>query len=110
MQAIVLDEINQPDLEKVREHCRCNLVPSRLDEVFWLELPPELLSPEQAGHAECAPHRVAVVVEEGAVKLELLVRSQTSLRCACTAYATPAQREFLWDFAQSLVADLGIRT
>ena len=111
MRSILFDEINSPDLEKIRDHLEKSLVPSSLPDVFWLELPPDLLSPAQHEHKECCgPHRVAVLLEEDGLKLELLVRSKASLRCECTAYTTGQQRDFLLDWADRLARELAIRT
>ncbi|MEW5913357.1 MAG: hypothetical protein AB1814_12425 [Thermodesulfobacteriota bacterium] len=109
MRALVFDEIRPPDMERLSEHLARHATASGLPEVFWLELPPELLSAEQAAHAECGPHRLALVLEEDALKLELLVRG-ARLHCSCTAYADPAQRQWLLDYADRLLAELDIKT
>jgi hypothetical protein len=81
-----------------------------MDGVYWLDLPPDLLTPEQVAHTECAPHRVALVLEEESLRLELLVRAHDSLRCNCTGYASPAQRQFLLGYMDRLIAELGLMT
>ncbi|RJX31838.1 MAG: hypothetical protein C4525_11360 [Desulfarculus sp.] len=109
MRALLFDEIRPPDMERLAQHLAQHLTTSGLPEVFWLELPPELLSAEQAAHADCGPHRVALVLEEDSLKLELLVRG-ASLHCSCTAYADAAQRQWLLEFGDRLLAELDIRT
>ncbi|MCF8033906.1 MAG: hypothetical protein K9K66_16765 [Desulfarculaceae bacterium] len=110
MRAIVLDELRPPDMEKLTSHLQAELVGSSLPDVFWLELPPELLAPEQAAHEQCGPHRVAAVLELDSLKLELLVRSATSLRCSCTDYATTAQRDWLLAWVDGLIDKLELST
>jgi len=110
MRAIILDELRPPDMEKLTSHLQAELVSSGLPDVFWLELPPELLSPEQSEHEQCGPHRVAAVLEMDSLKLELLVRSATSLRCACTGYATSAQRDWLLAWVDDLITTLELKT
>ncbi|KMY68441.1 hypothetical protein AAU61_01815 [Desulfocarbo indianensis] len=111
MRSLVFDELRRDDLEKVRAHLQDILPQSSLPDVFWLELPPDLLSPLQIEHSQsCGPHRVAVVIEEESVRLEFLVRAQESLRCACTEYASKAQREFCLGFMDRLLEATGIRT
>jgi hypothetical protein len=105
-----LDELRQSDLEKLAGHLAATLTPAGMEGVYWLDLPPDLLSAEQEAHAECGPHRVALVLEEESLRLELLVRAHDSLRCTCTGYATPAQRQFLLGYADRLVAELGLTT
>lgn len=110
MRSLVLDELRRPDIEKLTQHLGATLTPAAMDGVFWLDMPPDLLSPEQTAHAECGPHRVALVLEEESLRLELLVRAHNSLRCNCTGYASPAQRQFLLGYMDRLVAELGLMT
>ncbi len=111
MRSLLLDELAPGDMDRLLEHLGRTLQVSGLPDVFWLEMPEDLLTPEQADHRDsCGPHRVAVVVEEDSLRLELLVRAQESLRCACTAYATTAQRDFLIDYLDRLIEELGLRT
>ncbi len=111
MRSLVFDELRQDDLEKVRAHLQETLRQSRLPDVFWLEMPGDLLSSRQQEHSQnCGPHRVAVVIEEESVRLELLVRAQESLRCACTGYVSKAQREFCLGFMDRLLEETGIKT
>ncbi|MFH1033262.1 MAG: hypothetical protein V1806_02035 [Pseudomonadota bacterium] len=110
MRALVLDELRRPDVEKLAQHLGETLHPSAMEGVYWLEMPPDLLSPEQVAHAECGPHRVALVLEEDSLRLELLVRAHQSLRCNCTGYASPAQRQFLLGYVDRLIAELELST
>jgi hypothetical protein len=110
MRSLVLDELRRPDIDKLAQHLAGTLAPSAMEGVYWLDLPPDLLSPEQVAHAECGPHRVALVLEEESLRLELLVRAHDSLRCNCTGYASPAQRQFLLGYLDRLVAELGLMT
>ena len=111
MRSLVFDELRQDDLDKVRDHLQETLQQSRLPDVFWLELPEDMLSEVQREHGQgCGPHRLAVVLEEDSVRLEFLVRAQESLRCACTQYVSKTQREFCLDFMDRLLEETGINT
>lgn len=110
MRSIVIDELRPPDMEKLIGHLEANLGASGLPDVFWLEVPGELLTPEQRAHADCGPHRVAVVLELDSLKLELLVRASQSLRCSCTGYATSTQRDWLINFVDELIDQLQLQT
>lgn len=85
------------------------LKPGLLAGVYWLEIPPDLLSTEQQGHDDCGPFFFAVELEAEAVCFELLVRSQTNLHCSCIAFATPAQRDFVLRFVDNMLAEEQIR-
>jgi hypothetical protein len=110
MRSLVFDELMTKDMERLAQHLARICEPSRMEGVYWLHLPPDLLTPDQSEHAACGPHRGARVLEENSLRLELLVRAQNSLRCACTGYATPAQRQFLIGFMDRLVAELNLST
>ncbi|CAO0822160.1 conserved hypothetical protein [Desulfarculales bacterium] len=110
MRSLVLDEMRRPDMEKLAQHLANTLPPAAMDGVYWLDVPPDLLSPEQAAHKDCGPHRMALVLEEESLRLELLVRAHNSLRCKCTGYARPAQRQFLLGYMDRLIAELGLTT
>lgn len=110
MRSIVIDELRPPDMEKLVGHLEANLGSSSLPDVFWLQVPDELLTPGQREHTDCGPHRVAVVTELDSMRLELLVRSSHSLRCSCTGYATSAQRDWLINFMDDLIDELQLQT
>lgn len=110
MRSLVFDELLPKDLERLAQHLGEICEPSQMEGVYWLHLPPDLLTPDQSEHAACGPHRVALVLEEDSLRLEFLVRAQNSLRCACTGYATSAQRQFLIGFMDRLVAELNLST
>lgn len=111
MRSIVIDEVRRGDLDKVRQRLTDSLENSAMPDVFWLHLPPDLLTAEQARHTEsCGPHRAAVVLEDDGFKVELLIRCQNHMRCTCNGYATSAQRDFLLRFVDRLVDDLAIMT
>ncbi len=110
MRSIVLDELRPPDMEKLMGHLEAHLGASSLPDVFWLQVPDDLLTPTQREHADCGPHRVAVVLELDSLRLELLVRAAQSLRCSCTDYATSAQRDWLIAYLDDLIEQLELRT
>ena len=110
MRSLVYDEISPKDMQKLSAHLAENLIASGLPDVFWLELPAELLTSTQAEHSDCGPHRFALVLEADSLKLELLVRASASLRCACTDYASQSQRGWLLNYADGLMTELGLLT
>jgi hypothetical protein len=110
MRSLVIDELTSPDMEKLAGHLETTLEVSGLPDVFWLPVPEELLTPTQREHADCGPHRVAVVLELDGLRLELLVRASQSLRCACTDYADDGQRKWLIGYLDGLIEQLELRT
>ena len=111
MRSIVFDEIRPDDMAKLSEHLGGTLKASALGGVYWMELPPDILSASQNEHAKsCGPHRVTLVLEEDLLRLELLVRNSANMRCACTEYASKVQRAFLMDYLERIFEELGIQT
>jgi len=95
---------------KVRHYLAEQATASGLEDIYWIELAPELLTDLQAAHHRCQPHRFAVEVGQDFVKLELLIRPAGSLRCECGAYASHGQRGFILETADRMVAELCLRT
>lgn len=110
MKQYVLDEIAKPDLDRITSYLNDKAKPSGLAGLWWVELPRDLLTEEQASHSECQPHRFAVELGRASLRFELFIRSNRHLRCSCADYANSRQRAWIMDFADRLVADLQLRT
>lgn len=115
MRQYLLDEIARGDIPRVREYLKEHATASSLADIWWVDLPEDLLSPEQFEHRQCRPFRFAVEVGEpemgdSFVCFELLIRSEQTMRCACLGYATRQQRDFLLAYADRLVEELALRT
>jgi hypothetical protein len=111
MRSLLFDELQAPDMDKLREYCEKALVPSAMPGVYWLELAPDLLTATQAEHSpDCGPHRLALILEGDQMRLELLVRASNTLRCSCTGYVSKAQMEYVLGFVDRLLKDLDLKT
>ncbi len=115
MRQYQLDEIAKKDLPPIREYLNQHAEASRLEDIWWVDLPEDLLSPEQFEHQGCRPFRFAVElgdppVGDSFVRFEFLIRSEQTMRCACVGYATRQQRDFILGYADRLVEDLALRT
>jgi hypothetical protein len=108
MRAFVIDEITPEDMEKLESHLK-ELGLLSIEHLYHFHLPPRLLSPMQQEHApDCGPFYMAVETGRDWVRLELLVRAKRILRCACIAYATPEQQEYMISYLENLLKELGI--
>ncbi len=110
MKQYLLDEIRRDDLEPIRAYLNGHAAPSSLEGIWWVDLSEDLLGPEQYAHAEHRPFRFAVELGDDFLRFEFLIRSRETMRCACIAYATRPQRDFILAFADRLVEDLKLRT
>lgn len=108
MRTFVIDEITPEDMEKLESWLKEQELMS-IEHLYHFHLPPTLLSPMQQEHApECGPFYMAVETGRDWVRLELLVRAKRIVRCACIAYATPEQQEYMISYLENLLKDLHI--
>jgi hypothetical protein len=110
MRQVVLDELQPADLDQVRRWLDQNAEPSPMNDLYWVEVTDEYLTPGQSSAADDRPFRFAVEVGDDWVKFELLVRSRPNMRSPHTTYAEARQRNFILDFMDRMIADLGLRT
>jgi hypothetical protein len=111
MKSYLIEDIPEADLDRVVERLQAMELQSSLDDIFWLPLPGERLTDTQAEHLEeCGPFCMALEVEPGLLRMELLVRSRRRLRCSCIGYATPDQRECMIQYLDDLLHELNVRT
>ncbi|WP_448872592.1 hypothetical protein [Desulfobulbus propionicus] len=105
MRQYMIDEISFLERDNLDSYLKRTLKPSGLEGVYFLSVPPDLLGPEQLGHDDCGPFYFSVILEQSAIRFELLVRSAVNMHCSCIAQATPAQRQFVLDFADRMLQE-----
>jgi hypothetical protein len=110
MRQYLIDEIRRDDLERLRDYLKEHALPSSLEDLWWVEIPEDLLSPEQFSYPELKPFCFAIELGRDFVRFELLIRSRQSLHHPAIAYATRPQRDFILAFADRLVEDLDLKT
>lgn len=109
MRQVLINELSKDEAKKVKEFLDTHSRAGAVEGLYWLLVPEALLGVAQIGHESCGPFALAVEAGDDFVSFELLVRSESNLHCSCTSYATLAQRDFLLDFMERLVAEQGIR-
>jgi hypothetical protein len=109
MKQYVIDQLRESDYYKIKDYLDERAVKTVFEEIYQLELPGELYTATQAAHTECRPFYFAVSLTMNEVAFEWLIRSRETLRCECIGYASRAQRNYIIDFADSMLDDLGIR-
>ena len=110
MRAYLIDEIDNPDMEKIKGFLTHNAIKSGINRIFWVKVPADVLSEPQHQHEPCQPHVFAVELGPDFVKLEFYIRSLTNMRCTCPGLCTAPQRAFIIRFADGMVDQLHIRT
>ncbi len=109
MRQIMVDELTREERDNIDSYLKRTLKPGPLVGLYWMTVPQDLLAEAQQGHEQCGPFYVAVELEEDTIRFELLIRSQTNLHCSCIAYATPAQRDFVLRFVDTMLEEEHIR-
>lgn len=109
MRQYFIDEISFLERDNIESYLKRTLKTGPIEGVFWLEVPPDLLSSEQKDHEQCAPFYFSIVLEKDSLRCEFLVRNANNLHCSCITWATPAQRHLVLDYIDRLLDDEMIR-
>lgn len=109
MRQFCIDELSREERDNLESYLKRTAKSGPVAGIFWLELPPDLWGSAQVGHEACGPFSLGIELTENKLIVELLVRSQSNLHCSCISYATPAQREFLLRFLDTMLATEQIR-
>jgi hypothetical protein len=109
MRQYLIDELSKEERDNLEIYLNRTLKKAGMEGMYWLELPNDLWSEAQQGHEECGPFYFGVELAEKKLIFEFLVRSASNLHCSCIAYATPAQRDFLLRFLDTMLAEEHIR-
>lgn len=110
MRAYLIDELPPSKIKEIRGFLKKNAISSSLDQIFWVRIPDDLLNETQFQHRMCQPHVFAVELGLDWLKLELFVRSLKTMRCDCPGYCTPVQKDFIFNFADEMIAQLNLCT
>ena len=97
-------------MEKITVYLNEMSIRSRLNRVFWVEIPADLLSRTQYEHKSCRPYVFPVELGDDWFKAEFFVRTLEGMGCDCQDYATAQQREFILDFSHAMIDVLDVRT
>ncbi|WP_417909306.1 hypothetical protein [Candidatus Electronema sp. PJ] len=89
--------------DNLDSYLKRTLKPGPISGVYWLVVPEELLALPQREHPDCGPFYFSVILEKSELRVEFLVRSSHNMHCACIAWATPAQRQFVLDFVDNML-------
>ncbi len=104
-----IDQLTTADLRRIAERLAEMELGAGLDGMYWLPVPPTLLTPLQQKHVpHCGPYVMSVELEGDALSLELLVRGRGRLRCECVGYASPALQGYMIGYVDDMLRDLGV--
>lgn len=110
MKYYLVDEISPSDMNKIDAFLKDNASVSKIKRLFWVELPSDHLNEIQSLHTDCQPHWFAVELGSDWIRAELFIRTLNSLECQCGSYCNPRQRDFIFNYMESIIGRLNIKT
>jgi len=109
MRQLVIDDLSPQERDNLEHYLKRTLGEGPIEGLFWLRLPDDLPGLDQQGHEACGPFHFGVELGRSHLSFELLIRNAANLHCSCIAYATKAQRDFLFRFIDEMLAGEQIR-
>lgn len=109
MRQLMIDDLSPQERDNLEHYLKRTLGAGPIDGMFWLRLPDDLLGEAQQGHAACGPFHFGIELGRAHLSFELLIRNAANLHCSCIAYATKAQRDYLFRYIDEMLAEEQIR-
>lgn len=110
MRQYVIDQLRPEDYQTIKAYLDAHADDSGVDGLYWIPIEDKLLSPVQRDHSDCRPFVFALELTPARLAAEFLVRSRSRMRCACIAYATDEQRDWLISMVDTILEKLGVST
>ena len=110
MKSYYVDEISSFDLDKITRYLDNNAIESGMEKLFWIEIPSDYLTGMQSEHSECRPHRFAIEIGDTWIRAEFFVRTSVKFGCDCNGYGNEDQKEFIMNYIDNMINELGIKT
>lgn len=113
MRTYLLEDIYDKDYETITKAFDDLGFKGPIDDIYYIPLPEEILQREQLEHMnDCGPYFMALEgikeVDDNTMKMELLVRAKSKIRCSCVCYATPEQREHMIEYLDQFIEELEV--
>ena len=109
MRSYYIDGFVPGELERLVERLDSMELSAGVEDLYWLPVPQNLLTPIQKKHEQgCGPHVLALEILDEALRLELLVRARNKLRCDCVAYAEQNLVNHMTNYLHGLLDELKI--
>lgn len=110
MKSYFIDEIEPSGMAMINRYLASNTMESKVERLYWVEIPEELLNDAQSAHPACSPHRVALETGDSWIRAEFFVRTSRGLSCNCNGYCDQNQREYIIKYIDIMILELGVRT
>ncbi len=110
MKQYVVDELRPDDRRKLKEYLDANFAAPGVEDLYWLPLDEQLYTEVQKSHSDCQPFYFALELVSERLSCEMLVRTNSRIRCDCIQYASEKQRIWMMQVVDSLFDRLKIVT
>ncbi len=104
-----IDELRPKDMERLIAYMDKHFEKTCLEGTYWLELPKNILTQEQAAHKDCSPHVISIVAEQDRLTCEFLIRTPKNIHCSCMGMADASQRTWIMEQMDAILEQLSIR-
>ncbi|MBI9082906.1 MAG: hypothetical protein JEZ11_04865 [Desulfobacterales bacterium] len=108
MKQYVIDELRPSDHETLKAYLDGHLESTGVSGLYHLRLPEDLLTDIQKAHDRCQPLYLALELGPDALACELLVRTDSCVRCDCMGYATPEQCKWAMETVDAVLDKLSL--
>ena len=109
MRTYYINEVEIEDIRRLKHYLDQNGHSAPIEDIFWFEVPHELLSETQRAHApECGPYVFPLETGDTWLMLELLVRPRNAFQCNCIEYAANRQRAHIIQRLDAILQELDI--
>lgn len=110
MKQYVVDELRPDDHLKLKQFLDANFAAPGVTDLYWLPLDEHFYSDVQKSHSDCQPYYFALELVSERLSCEMLVRTNSRIRCDCIQYASENQRNWLMQVVDSFFDRLKIVT
>lgn len=108
MRSFYIDELSEVEVIKIRLHFEKKALSSQIEDIWWVEIPLDLLTVSQRRQKDLRPFVFTVELGESWLKIEFLIRSLKTLNREWQAFCSPTQRQYILSFVDTLIDDLEI--
>ena len=108
MKQYIIDEIRLYDYKKIKSYLDERYGHSGIDGIYLVPVEKKMLSDVQAEHVDCQPFFFSIQLDENCLACELLIRTQSRMRCDCMGYANEEQFKWIISLVDSIFIELGV--
>lgn len=109
MRSYTINEIKSEDIRRLKDYLAQQGHSAPIEDIYWFEVPAELLSETQQEHAgECGPYVFPLETGDTWIMLELLIRPRNAMHCNCIGYAAEEQRSHVIRRLEAILEELRI--